>query len=46
MNEFTVLEKKPILVLEPGISMVANAFIFVAKVIERKKIKEHQFCFS
>lgn len=42
-QEFGHSEKKPTLVLEPGVAMVANTFIFVSKVIEVKKIKEENF---
>ncbi|WP_350267850.1 diaminopimelate decarboxylase [Neobacillus mesonae] len=41
--EFTGYEKKPYLILEPGISMVANTFRFVSKVIETKKVKDKYF---
>ena len=30
-DEFGTFEKKPALILEPGISMVANTFIFICK---------------
>lgn len=42
-SEFEAVEKKPALILEPGVSMVANAFIFVAKVIETKAITNENF---
>lgn len=42
-REFQAIENKPILILEPGISMVANAFCFVAKVIETKEIRGQHF---
>jgi diaminopimelate decarboxylase len=42
-TEFGSLEHPPALILEPGISMVANAFIFIAKVIETKTIRDHHF---
>ncbi|MEH6942245.1 hypothetical protein [Bacillus sp. JJ722] len=35
-HEFASYENKPTLILEPGVSMVANTFIFIAKVIGRK----------
>ena len=37
------IENKPTLILEPGISMVANAFVFVTKVIEIKEIRDQKF---
>lgn len=42
-NEFEGYVKKPYLILEPGISMVANAFTFIAKVIDTKTIQENSF---
>ncbi|WP_230203606.1 diaminopimelate decarboxylase [Bacillus massiliigorillae] len=39
-HEFATFDKKATLVLEPGVSMVANTFIFVAKVIERKTVTD------
>ncbi|WP_342432752.1 diaminopimelate decarboxylase [Neobacillus sp. FSL H8-0543] len=42
-TEFDSFEKKPTLILEPGIAMVANAFIFIAKVIETKTIRDKNF---
>ncbi|MBW8348430.1 diaminopimelate decarboxylase [Bacillus sp. IITD106] len=42
-REFGHLSNKPNLILEPGISMVANTFIFFAKVIEVKKVRDQNF---
>ncbi|NMD70853.1 diaminopimelate decarboxylase [Bacillus sp. DNRA2] len=42
-REFANWPNKPALILEPGISMVANTFKFVAKVIETKMIRGQQF---
>jgi diaminopimelate decarboxylase len=42
-DEFRHLEKKPALILEPGVSMVANTLTFVSKVIEIKKITDKNF---
>ncbi|MEH7251325.1 hypothetical protein V7111_04295 [Neobacillus niacini] len=42
-QEFGHYKKRPNLILEPGISMVANTFVFVAKVIGNKKIKDKNF---
>ncbi len=42
-TEFEGVDKKPKLILEPGISMVANTFSFVAKVIETKKVRNQNF---
>lgn len=42
-NEFPDIGKRPKLILEPGVSMVANTFAFVAKVIETKKIIDKQY---
>ena len=42
-NEFSEYQNKPTLILEPGISMVANAFVFVTKVIEIKEIRDQKF---
>jgi diaminopimelate decarboxylase len=42
-TEFDGGDKKPALILEPGISMVANTFSFVAKVIESKKVRKQNF---
>ncbi|GIN92578.1 diaminopimelate decarboxylase [Siminovitchia terrae] len=42
-KEFDGLEKKPLLILEPGVAMVANVFLFIAEVIESKKIRDEYF---
>jgi len=42
-REFDHFPNKPTLILEPGISMVANTFIFIAKVIEIKKVRDQNF---
>jgi len=42
-DEFKGFTNKPLLILEPGNSMVANTFNFVAKVIEVKKVKDKNF---
>ncbi|WP_040203789.1 type III PLP-dependent enzyme domain-containing protein [Neobacillus jeddahensis] len=42
-TEFEEGERQPYLILEPGISMVANTFSFYAKVIEGKKVQETHF---
>lgn len=42
-EEFKSIENKPKLVLEPGISMVANTFLFVAKVLDVKKVRNTSF---
>ena len=42
-NEFSHKQNKPVLILEPGISMVANAFVFVTKAVEVKEIREQIF---
>lgn len=42
-EEFIDFNKKPTLVLEPGVAMVANTFSFYAKVIETKKIRDTHF---
>ncbi|MGJ7919523.1 diaminopimelate decarboxylase [Neobacillus sp. LXY-4] len=42
-SEFSHKDKRPYLILEPGISMVANVFSFFAKVIEAKKIQDQYF---
>ncbi|WP_246140902.1 diaminopimelate decarboxylase [Bacillus marasmi] len=42
-REFAHWTNKPALILEPGISMVANTFQFVAKVIETKTIRGQNF---
>ncbi|MFF2446719.1 diaminopimelate decarboxylase [Neobacillus sp. NPDC058068] len=42
-QEFSSYEKKPRLIIEPGMAMVANTFIFIAKVIETKTIREQTF---
>nr|MBA5586879.1 alanine racemase [Anaerobacillus isosaccharinicus]QOY38684.1 alanine racemase [Anaerobacillus isosaccharinicus] len=42
-REFDHYDYKPALILEPGISMVANCFTFTAKVIATKKINDQQF---
>ncbi|RSL29994.1 diaminopimelate decarboxylase [Salibacterium salarium] len=39
-REFEFFEKKPNLILEPGISMVANTFVFFAKVMDVKKVAD------
>ncbi|PLS01100.1 diaminopimelate decarboxylase [Neobacillus cucumis] len=41
--EFGGKPRKPYLILEPGISMVANAFKFIAKVIDIKTVQEQFF---
>ncbi|WP_246145432.1 diaminopimelate decarboxylase [Bacillus rubiinfantis] len=41
--EFCDNEQKPYLILEPGISMVANVFSFAAKVLEVKKVQNQLF---
>jgi diaminopimelate decarboxylase len=38
-TEFENFEKKPTLILEPGMAMVANTFVFITKVIEVKSIR-------
>lgn len=35
--------KQPTLILEPGISIVANTFKFISKVIDVKKVRNHLF---
>ncbi|MGX6446045.1 diaminopimelate decarboxylase [Neobacillus sp. K501] len=42
-REFGIFDKKPALILEPGISMVANTFTFIAKVIETKDVRSRNF---
>jgi diaminopimelate decarboxylase len=42
-KEFAGWEKKPLLIIEPGISMVANVFRFAAKVIEVKNVRDKTF---
>lgn len=42
-TEFRTFDKKPALILEPGISMVANTFTFIAKVIETKEVRNRNF---
>lgn len=42
-HEFEHLEKKPALIIEPGMAMVANVFEFVTKVIEVKKVRDIHF---
>ncbi|WP_134685865.1 type III PLP-dependent enzyme domain-containing protein [Brevibacillus migulae] len=42
-EELRKLEKKPTLILEPGISLVADTFIFVCKVIDRKENRGKRF---
>ncbi|MBU9712171.1 diaminopimelate decarboxylase [Bacillus tamaricis] len=42
-KEFGDKKEKPYLILEPGISMVANTFQFVAKVVETKNIRNETF---
>lgn len=42
-QEFADLDRKPYLIIEPGISMVANVFTFIAKVIETKKFRNKHF---
>ncbi|WP_449536931.1 diaminopimelate decarboxylase [Ferdinandcohnia sp. Marseille-Q9671] len=42
-EEFKHFVKKPFLVLEPGISMVANTFLFITKVIDVKKVNNTNF---
>ncbi|GIN84291.1 diaminopimelate decarboxylase [Heyndrickxia sporothermodurans] len=42
-QEFADLDRKPYLIIEPGISMVANVFTFIAKVIETKKMRNKHF---
>lgn len=42
-NEFPYKNRKPFLILEPGISLVANVFTFIAKVIETKRIDDQYF---
>ncbi|WP_407642023.1 type III PLP-dependent enzyme domain-containing protein [Cytobacillus massiliigabonensis] len=44
-EEFALFKKKPFLVLEPGMSMVANTIFFIAKVVEVKQIRELNFVF-
>lgn len=42
-NEFIEWIHKPLLILEPGVSMVANVFSFAAKVFEVKTIGDQTF---
>lgn len=42
-DEYEKKESAPYLILEPGISMVANSFDFFAKVIEIKKVQDQYF---
>ncbi|MBP2241857.1 diaminopimelate decarboxylase [Cytobacillus eiseniae] len=42
-REFMDFERKPALILEPGVAMVANAIIFIAKVIETKSVADQSF---
>lgn len=42
-QEFSEIENKPYLILEPGISMVANTFTFISKVVEVKKVQDKYF---
>lgn len=42
-KEWAHLAEKPALILEPGISMVANTFLFITKVIDVKKVKDKHF---
>ncbi|MFS0775529.1 diaminopimelate decarboxylase [Neobacillus sp. 3P2-tot-E-2] len=42
-DEWGNFSKKPTLIIEPGISMVANTFTFFAKVIETKVIRDQNF---
>ncbi|MEH7356503.1 diaminopimelate decarboxylase [Neobacillus drentensis] len=42
-KEFESFEKKPTLILEPGMAMVANTFHFISKVIETKTIRGKYF---
>lgn len=42
-KEFAHLDKKPVLILEPGVAMVANTMSFVSKVIELKNINGQHF---
>lgn len=43
-EEFAEVKNQPTLILEPGVSMVANTFAFIAKVIEIKKITNQYYC--
>lgn len=44
MNEqFPDEGRKPALILEPGISMTANTFVFAAKAVSTKKIRDTNF---
>lgn len=42
-DEFSHFAKLPFLVLEPGISMVANTFLFITKVVDVKKVNNTNF---
>ncbi|WP_371321675.1 diaminopimelate decarboxylase [Robertmurraya korlensis] len=42
-DQFADTHHKPLLIIEPGVSMVANVISFVSKVIEIKTIQNQQF---
>ncbi|WP_240035158.1 diaminopimelate decarboxylase [Neobacillus notoginsengisoli] len=42
-KEFNDFKNKPTLILEPGLAMVANVLIFIAKVIDIKNIRGNHF---
>ncbi|CEG28635.1 diaminopimelate decarboxylase [Bacillus sp. B-jedd] len=42
-KEFNDFQNKPTLILEPGLAMVANVLIFIAKVIDIKNIRGNHF---
>lgn len=42
-EEFGEDKHKPSLILEPGISLVANAYVFAVKVVEIKRVRNHTF---
>lgn len=42
-HEFGSFDQKPTLILEPGVSMVANTVIFITKVIETKIVTDKNF---
>lgn len=42
-SKFNNRSFKPFLIIEPGISMVANTFQFITKVIETKNVRDHHF---
>ncbi|MBS4172945.1 diaminopimelate decarboxylase [Bacillus sp. FJAT-49736] len=42
-REFPYENRKPYLILEPGISLVANVFTFITKVVETKSIDDQFF---